>query len=46
MSLTRRHLAAITLLAVLLGAGTVGYRILVGGSWFDSLYMTVMLRRA
>lgn len=42
MSLTRRLVAALILLAVLLSAGTVGYRILEGATWFNSLYMTVI----
>lgn len=42
MSLSRRLVVALILLAVLLTAGTAGYRILVGGTWFDGLYMTVI----
>ena len=42
MTLTRRLLAAVVLLVVLLASGTAGYRLIVGGTWFEGLYMTVI----
>ncbi len=42
MSVGRRLGAAMILLVALLAAGTIGYRVLVGGTWFDGLYMTVI----
>lgn len=41
MSVTQRLVAAVILLVALLAAGTIGYHVLVGGTWFDGLYMTV-----
>ncbi len=40
--LTRRLVLAAALLVGVIAAGTVGYRIVCGFSWFDSLYMTVI----
>jgi voltage-gated potassium channel len=42
MSLTQRLMAALALLTILLTTGTIGYQLLVGGSSFDGLYMTVI----
>lgn len=40
--LRRRILAPALSLIALVGVGTVGYRLLEGASWLDSLYMTVI----
>lgn len=42
MSVVQRLLTAVLLLVALLAAGTLGYHTLVGGTWFDGLYMTVI----
>lgn len=42
MSLFKRLLYPITAVAVIILAGTLGYCLLEGWSWFDSLYMTVI----
>jgi voltage-gated potassium channel len=42
MELSRRLLVALALLAIILLVGTVGYKFLVGGTWLDGLYMTVI----
>jgi len=42
MGLFHRLRIALALLAFVLVAGTVGFRLLVGGSWLDDFYMTVI----
>jgi voltage-gated potassium channel len=42
MGLFRRILIALGLLAFVLVAGTVGFKLLVGGTWLDGFYMTVI----
>jgi voltage-gated potassium channel len=42
MSLVRRISFVVILAATLLALGTVGYGLLLGADWFESLYMTVL----
>jgi len=42
MLIPRRFWVALAVLVAILVAGTLGYRLLVGGSWFEGLYMTVI----
>jgi voltage-gated potassium channel len=42
MILSRRLVVACLLLVLVLALGTVGYRVLVGGTWLDCLYQTVI----
>lgn len=42
MSLMRRVSFVVLVLATLLGVGTIGYQLILGADWFESLYMTVL----
>lgn len=41
-SLTRRLLLIFGLLSVVLAAGTIGFHVVEGWSWFDSFYMALI----
>src|SRR5262245_53709015 len=42
MLIPRRFLIALSALVAILVLGTTGYHLLVGGTWFQGLYMTVI----
>ena len=42
MSLSRRFVVSLLLLALVVSVGTVGYRLLLHAPWLDGLYMTVI----
>lgn len=42
MQLSRRLVGAFAFLALVVLMGTIGYRAIVGGSWLDCLYMTLI----
>lgn len=42
MSITKRLAIGLGLVVGVILAGTVGYRLIVGGSWFDCFYMTMI----